>query len=304
MRAKTQYTQYELTPADTQTVLALVRAGTLAEAALRLGLDASTVFRSVQRIERGLGQRLFERSRTGYRATPLGLQLARHAERIETELAAARSSVQAAGHRVAGPVHVTTTDTVLYGLLLPMLRDLADLHPALSFELTADNTLASLTKRDADIAIRATRRAPGHLIGKQVGPVHVAVFAAKSTGIRSGDPDALAHCDWVAPDGSLGNHPSVQWRKRHCPDVQPRYWTNSVMAVLELVAGGFGVGIVPVFLARGRDDLVQLTPPLDEAEAQIWVLAHPESRHLPHVAAVYAYIAERLAQELADSPGV
>jgi DNA-binding transcriptional LysR family regulator len=81
MRAKTQY---ELTSADTQTILALVRAGTLAEAALRLGIDASTIFRSVQRIERGLGQRLFERSRSGYRATPLGAQLARHAERIES----------------------------------------------------------------------------------------------------------------------------------------------------------------------------------------------------------------------------
>lgn len=301
MRAKTQY---ELTPADTQIVLALVRAGTLAEAALRLALDASTVFRSVQRIERGLGQRLFERSRSGYRATPLGLQLARHAERIETELAAARSSMQATSHRVAGPVHVTTTDTVLYGLMLPILRDLADLHPELSFELTSDNTLASLTKRDADIAIRATRRAPGHLIGKEAGPIRVAVFAAKSSGIRSGDLATLAKCDWVAPDSSLGNHPSVMWRKRYCPDVQPRYRTNSVMAVLELVALGFGVGIVPLFLTRGRDDLVQLTPTLDEVEAQIWVLAHPESRHLPHVAAVYTYITERIAQELAGPTGL
>lgn len=69
-----------------------MRAGTLAEAAQRLGIDASTIFRSVQRIERGPGQRLFERSRSGYRATPLGAQLARHAERIESELATARSN--------------------------------------------------------------------------------------------------------------------------------------------------------------------------------------------------------------------
>jgi len=56
-------TQYQLTPADLQTVLALARAGTLAQAGERLRVDGSTVFRSLQRIERGLGQALFQRSR-------------------------------------------------------------------------------------------------------------------------------------------------------------------------------------------------------------------------------------------------
>ncbi|TDY26107.1 DNA-binding transcriptional LysR family regulator [Paraburkholderia sp. BL6665CI2N2] len=300
MRAKTQY---ELTSADTQTILALVRAGTLAEAAQRLGIDASTIFRSVQRIERGLGQRLFERSRSGYHATPLGAQLARHAERIESELAAARSTVQTSSDRVSGSVHVTTTDTVLYGLLLPALHDFVALHPALSFELTATNSLASLTKRDADIAVRATRRAPDHLVGKHVGPLRIAVFAARSRGIQASDVDALARCDWAALDASLGDHPSVLWRKRHCPTVEPRYKTNSVMAVFELVVRGFGVGILPTFLARGRDDLVQLTPPLDEAESQVWVLAHPESRHLPHVAAVYTHLSQQLSGDFAAGDG-
>src|SRR5258706_1040445 len=255
-------TQYDLTLGDARTILALVRAGTLGEAAQRLGIDASTIFRLVQGIERGVGQGLFERSRTGYRPTALGLQLAWHAERIETELAAARSTVQASSDRVSGSVHVTTTDTVLYGLVLPALHDLVVLHPSLAFELTATNSLASLTKRDADIAVRATRRAPDHLVGKHVGPLQIAVFASKASGIRASDPDAVAHCDLAAPDSSLGDHPSVVWRRRHCPTVEPRYKTNSVMAVMEMVARGFGVGIIPVFLARGRDDLVQLTPPL------------------------------------------
>ena len=62
-------TQYRLNAMDLETVLSLVRAGTLAGAGERLGVDPSTIFRSVQRIERGLGQRLFERSRSGYLPT-------------------------------------------------------------------------------------------------------------------------------------------------------------------------------------------------------------------------------------------
>ncbi|MDO8770964.1 MAG: LysR family transcriptional regulator, partial [Burkholderiaceae bacterium] len=69
-------TQYKLSAQDVEVVLALVRAGTLAEAGERLAVDASTVFRSLQRIEKGLGQRLFERSRTGYQPLELAQVLA------------------------------------------------------------------------------------------------------------------------------------------------------------------------------------------------------------------------------------
>jgi DNA-binding transcriptional LysR family regulator len=56
-------TQYTLSAADLDVVLAMVRGGTLAAAGERLGVDASTVFRSLRRIERGLGAALFDRSR-------------------------------------------------------------------------------------------------------------------------------------------------------------------------------------------------------------------------------------------------
>src|SRR5262245_49809578 len=111
----------ELGAADLALLLALVRAGNLAGAAQLSGVDASTVFRSVQRAEQSLRQRLFERSRQGYRPTELGQQLAEHAERIETELEAARSAAQAREGAVSGLVRISTTDTLLNGLLLPAL---------------------------------------------------------------------------------------------------------------------------------------------------------------------------------------
>lgn len=150
-------------PDDLALVLALTRAPTLADAATRLGVDTSTVFRSLQRIERRLGQRLFERDRGGYRASDLALQLAGHAERIEGELEAARSHLAEGVDRVSGLVRLTTTDTLLYGLVMPMLGDLLAQHPNLRFDLDASNELASLTRRDADLALRdeAPARASG-----------------------------------------------------------------------------------------------------------------------------------------------
>jgi len=127
-------TQYRLSAADLEVVLAMVRTGTLAAAGERLGVDASTVFRSVQRIERGLGQTLFARSRTGYLANELALSLAERAEQVEAALEAARSAANTAPDEVAGTVRITTTDTILIGLVAPALQSLQAQHPNLSYD--------------------------------------------------------------------------------------------------------------------------------------------------------------------------
>src|ERR1700712_926114 len=114
--------QYRLTTADLETLLAVVRGGTLAAAGERLGVDSSTVFRNLQRIERGIGQTLFERTRSGYLAGDTALELARHAERLESEMEAARSLLQVTPEQVSGQVRITTTDTILHGLVAPVLK--------------------------------------------------------------------------------------------------------------------------------------------------------------------------------------
>jgi DNA-binding transcriptional LysR family regulator len=287
-------TQYRMSPGDLEVTLALVRGGTLAAAGERLGLDASTVFRSLQRIERGLGRALFERGRSGYLATELAAELAEHAERMEVALESARSSVEASPAQVSGTVRITTTDTVLHGLVAPALRTLQTTHPLLGYELHTGNELASLTRRDADIAVRATKRPPQHLVGKHIGPIRVALYAAKRGGARKFAEVEAGKSDWIAPDDALPEHPSVIWRKRHYPKAAPRYRVNSILSVLELVALGLGVGIVPLFLAEGRSDVTRLTETLDECQTELWLLTHPESRHLRRVGAVYSHLAQEM----------
>lgn len=288
-------TQYKLGAPDVELVLALVRANTLAGAGERLGVDASTVFRSLQRIEKGLGQRLFERSRTGYQPLELAQLLATHGEQLEVQLESARSAAQADPEQVSGIVRITTTDTILHGLVAPALKLLQASHPLLSYELHAGNELASLTRRDADIAVRATRRPPQHLVGKHIGAIRMAVFGAKKGGPKSFDAEVAVNTGWVAPDDALPDHPSVIWRKKHFPKVLPRYRVNSILTVAELVGQGMGIGLLPVFMAQGRTDLRALTDTLGECQTELWLLTHTESRHLRRVSTVFTHLARHMA---------
>jgi DNA-binding transcriptional LysR family regulator len=298
MKSTNAKMQCQLTADDLQTVLAMVRTGTLAKAAIRLGVDSSTVFRNITQLERSMGQALFVRSRNGFAANELAQLLAQHGEKVEAELVAARTATHATQTSIAGTVRITTTDTLLHGLLMPALRSLATAEPLLEFELTASNDLASLTQRDADIALRATKKPPPHLVGRNLGSIKMAVFASKKHPRLAAFRKDLSQANWIAPDDALPEHLSVKWRKQHHPKLAVRYQVNSIASVLEGVRAGLGVGIVPIFWAKAYSDVVAVSDELPECATQLWLLTHSESRHLRRISAVYKYLGETI--ELPD----
>ena len=57
---------------DFRFVLAIVRGGSVSAAAKQLGVDHATVIRRVDRLERHLSAKLFDRRKTGYLLTEAG----------------------------------------------------------------------------------------------------------------------------------------------------------------------------------------------------------------------------------------
>lgn len=131
-------------------------------------------------------------------------------------------------------------------------------------------------------------------MGRRLGPVRVAVFAHRELARGAPALEDLAALPWAAPDEALPEHPSVHWRRKHLPNVTPRLQLHSILAVMEAVAAGLAIGVVPLFLARAYSNIVALTEPLAECETDLWLLAHPESRHLRRIAVVAATLAERV----------
>ena len=289
--------QYKLSAGDVELVLALTRAGTLSGAAERLLVNTSTVFRTLKRIEKGLGQRLFETTNAGYLPCELAQALAGHAEQIEAQLEGARSAAQMQPDQVSGSVRISTTDTLLHGLVAPALKKLRTVHPLLHYELLEGNGLVSLTRRDADIAVRATKKPPQHLIGKHVGPIRVALIAAKNGGPKIFDTHTAMSTPWIALDEAMPEHLSVIWRKKNFPKIMPSYCVSSVLTVAELVGQGLGLGLLPVFLAQGRNDVTQLTDCLSDCQTELWLLTHTESRHLRRVSTVFGHLSQQIKLE-------
>lgn len=286
-------TQYALSPDDLALVLQLVRGGTLAEASRRLGRDHSTTFRAIKRLEQQLGLALFARTRTGMRPADLALELAAHAEAIEQRMAQAHELLAGGEAQLRGTLRISTTDTILHGLLLPVLDAFAMRYPSLELELVATNQLANLSRRDADVAVRATRKPPEHLVGTELGTITASLYASERylKGRKANAPESF---DWIAPDDSLAEHPSVAWRRAQFPDVVPRVRCNSILGVADAVKAGLGVGIAPDFLMRGVAGVRALQSRIAALDIGLWALAHPDVRHLRRVKALFEFLKERV----------
>ena len=69
----------------------------------------------------------------------------------------------------------------------------------------------------------------------------------------------------------------------------------TTIEIATAVALGLGVGMLPIFLAQERADLLQLTEVVDECQTELWLLTHPESRHLRRVSTVYGHLSRTLS---------
>ena len=80
---------------DFRFVLAIVRGGSVSAAAKQLSVDHATVIRRVDRLERHLSAKLFDRRKTGYLLTEAGQRVADSAEAMESTIVANRSAARA-----------------------------------------------------------------------------------------------------------------------------------------------------------------------------------------------------------------
>src|SRR5262245_42515342 len=93
---------------DLRCVLEIARAGSLSGAARALGVEHSTVFRRLNAIEKRLGARLFERTRTGYVPTANGELTAAAASAMEAEALGIERRLLGADERLSGVVRLAT----------------------------------------------------------------------------------------------------------------------------------------------------------------------------------------------------
>ncbi|MAL97272.1 MAG: LysR family transcriptional regulator [Alteromonadaceae bacterium] len=282
---------------DLQIVLAIAEAGSLSGAGRRLNLSHATVFRRLTDMEQRLGVRLFDRTRSGYTPTATGDDLAASARRVQAEVLGAERRVAGKDLKLTGTVRVTTTDTLFSGLLAKLFAAFRQAYPEIELEVVISNQVHSLSKREADIAIRPTLRPPETLIGRRVADIDLAVYGQSAQWSAIDRPlplSALSEHPWVGPDTHMGDAALEKWMAEDGRSENCRYRVDSMLGMQTAMREGTGVGVLPCYLGDMDKALTRLTQPIPELTTQLWLLTHPDLRRVTRVRRFMEVIVEGL----------
>lgn len=282
--------------------LAVAREGSLSGAARRLRVNHTTVLRRVAALEATVGAPLFERLPSGYVLTAAGDAMQRAALKMEADVADVTRQLAGLDPRLTGVLRVTTLD-ILAEWVLP--KHLAAFHarfPGVAIELLVGEASLNLTRREADVAIRATARPPEHLVGRCVAGMAFAVYGAVDYPDRCGltppcPLSSLTDKPWAALDESFDHTVMNRWLYAAIRPEQVVWRTNSTPALVAAVAAGVGLGLLPCCVADQRADLRRLGPKFDNEGSGVWLLTHSDLRRQHRVRAFLDAMAAAFAEE-------
>ncbi|HUH48910.1 MAG TPA: LysR family transcriptional regulator, partial [Mycoplana sp.] len=152
---------------DLRYFLAVARTGLLSRAAAALGVDATTIGRRLRRLEKALGQTLFEQTREGQTLTEAGEQLLLKAEGMERHVREIEASPEA-GQHLAGSIRVSVSEGFGTWFVAHHLSSFAAAHPRLLIDLVASSGFLNPSRREADVAILLARPRKGPLYTKKL----------------------------------------------------------------------------------------------------------------------------------------
>ena len=248
----------------------VARTGSLAAAARTLGVNHSTVYRRIRTLEDEQKIRLFDRRDNTYTLTAAGLEMQGTAQRIAEEIDTMGRRLSGQDLRLCGSIRVTTTDTLAFRFLAPHFAAFKTAYPGIDLEIVLDAQQLSLTKRQADIAIRPTAEPPEMLIGRRVCGLAAGIYGSTEYLALHGRIDDFSAHTWLGFDESLAHLPMSKWMTENLDDPKYALRTNNFFALLGGAVCSMGLAILPCFMADSEPALRRVGATETHGNSGLW----------------------------------
>ncbi len=238
---------------DLEVLVALADELHFGRAARRLQMTQPPLTKRVQKLERSLGVRLFERDRHGVRPTEQGAELLELARQALREVRRVEQHARGLRSGESGTITVAAVGSAFYAALPALLEPCRRRHPQIRFRVRELESAALLDAlRDGDIDLGFVRPPVGPELDSWEVWCEPLVVATAST-------SPLARSDRVGVEHLVG-HPLVFFERAIGPGywdrvaelfaslqipLEPAVTTDHVTTMLGMVALGEGISIVP-----------------------------------------------------------
>ena len=283
---------------DIRIFLTVVAEGSLAGAARKLNVNHSTVYRRIQGLEKSLGVKLFDRHTDGYVLNAAGEKIRHKASLMGEAYDELVREIGGSDLRLQGEIRIATSDTFGTVVLPAIIAGFRDRYPEVNVDLVIGSQYLNLSRREADVAVRPTRRPPENLIGRRIGDISFALYGADEylaqRPFHAGDDASDHHA--IGLDVSMAQTELAQMLTHSIPTSSVVLRTNSILAMQRLCEAGVGLAPLPCFLGDAAPRLHRLTEPDRTVGPSLWLLTHKDLRKTARIKAWMEYASEKLRE--------
>lgn len=273
---------------DYRLILSLHRGKTLRNAAQFLALNHSTVSRRLATLNHKYGTQVFESTAKGYDLTPLGSKLLSTALKIESFAIEGKRLEHAQSIDVSGRINLSIPPAIGQYLLLDELSEFQKQYPQVSLNIQTSYLLADLDNCESDVVVRVSNKPSEHLVGHRLFPIALSYYASKSY-LKN---NQVSDYKWIT---NTTDESRASWIAQ-----SPFPLADISLKVEDLVlrhyaaAQGHGMIMGACYIADNMNELTRINQDYTFPHQDIWVLTHPDLRHVPRIKALVAYLVKVL----------
>lgn len=288
---------------DLLVLLAVGRTGRYTTAAEELGLNHTTISRRITALERAMGGRVLARVAGGWELTELGRDALAAAEAVDS---AVRSlTVDAAGNRtLEGVVRLSATDGFSAYIAAPAAAAVQRRHPNVAVEIVAATRRATQQRSGLDLEVVVAE--PGseprvhRATAQRLGDYCLGLYGSQDYLAEHGSPADVADLHrfpLVYFIDSMLQVDDLDLATSFAPAMRESVTSTNVFVHVEATRAAAGLGLLPCFMADRHDDLVRVLADTVSVRLAYWLVARPETRRRPEVAAVVDAIQTQMTEQ-------
>ena len=273
--------------------LAVARVGTLSGAARTLNVDHATVSRRLNALETELQAQLVERLPRSCRLTPMGMLIYEQAKMMETAAFTVERLTRAGQEALNGKVTLSAPPVLVTHLLAGRLVDFRAEYAGIQLSVSAQAQQVSLSRREADVALRLVRPKETSSVVRKIGQMPFALYASQDY-IATLHPE-----DWtfIAYDAQFADMPQQQWLLGIAGSRTVGCELSDISSHLAAARAGAGVAGLPCFLGDVEPGLMRLEHGEGMFSRDIWLVVHRDMRRSATVRAVMEFVAKAVSEE-------
>ncbi len=277
---------------DLRLFLAVARTGSISGAAKQLGVQHSTISRRIRQFEETLGTRLLERKTGRYELTQAGENVKEASDRIEREVLGVDGALLGKDTQQVGPLKVAALNNMASTVLMPMFASFNRARPQVELHIIVSNIDASLSQREADVAIRLTNTPIDTLIGKRIVTVASCIYGSRSyleqLRKQGGEPK------WIGVE-CCGFHKT--WTKQTFRGQSHNFYSDDTQLTHAAIREGLGVSILPCFMGDTDPLLERYCDPDPAFNLGLWLLLHPDLKRTARVLAFRDHMEQAINEQ-------